>query len=249
MNRAAGSEAPRAALITGASSGIGFAVAELLAEDGWGLTLTARRPEKLAAAADSLRERGFEVEDVPGLIGEEAVVAEIVARHRDRFGRCDFLMNNAGMGVAEPIAKLTASKIEAQLATNLRGPAFLYRECLEMLERSAEEHGQALVVNVSSMTARLGEAGLSVYAAAKAALISFSESMHLELSRRGIKSTVLSPGFVDTPMADPLKGKLTADQMIQPRDLALTVRYLLGLSPATVIPELLFIRTKASGSA
>lgn len=232
----------RAAIVTGASSGIGLAIADMLGDEGYRLTLAARRPDKLEAAADGLRAKGHEVQTVAGGLGDEAVVVRVVAAHRERYGRCDVLVNNAGMGVFEPAGRLTEKAIDRQIGVNLEAPAFFYRECLDMLEAAAEECGQAIVVNLSSMTAVHGEAGLSIYAAAKAAIIGFSDAMHLELSRRGIKSTVFMPGFVDTPMADGVKGDLASEDMIEPHDLALAVRFLTRLSHATVVPELLFVR-------
>lgn len=236
----------RGAIVTGASSGIGLAVTEMLAGDGYGVTMTARRSEKLAAACEPLQAEGLDVQAVAGDISDESVVKDVVAQHRTRYGRCDVLMNNAGMGVFEPVGRITAKRVDQQIGVNLRATAFLYRECLEMLASAAAEHGQALVVNVSSMTAKQGEEGLSVYAAVKAAVIQFTESMHLELSGRGIKSTVFLPGFVDTPMADGVKGDVRNEDMIRPEDLALAVRFMLRLSHATVVPDLLFIRPRRS---
>src|SRR3712207_1142436 len=82
----------RAAIVTGASSGIGLAIAHVLGEEGYGLTVAARRPEKLTAAADELRSKGYEVEEVAANMAEEADVQRVVARHRDRFHRLDVLV-------------------------------------------------------------------------------------------------------------------------------------------------------------
>ncbi|MEA2493983.1 MAG: hypothetical protein QOJ29_1894, partial [Thermoleophilaceae bacterium] len=88
--------ADRAAIVTGASSGIGLAIARMLGAEGYGLTMAARRPEKLEEAAQGLRDEGFDVEHVAGNLGDEEVVKQVVAAHRDRFGRLDVLINNAG---------------------------------------------------------------------------------------------------------------------------------------------------------
>jgi NAD(P)-dependent dehydrogenase (short-subunit alcohol dehydrogenase family) len=91
--------ADRAAIVTGGSSGIGLAIARMPGEEGHGLTVAARRPEKLESAAAGLREEGFEVNAVAGNLGDEAVVQEVVRSHRERFGRLDVLVNNAGVGI------------------------------------------------------------------------------------------------------------------------------------------------------
>src|SRR3954464_14194025 len=91
--------AAAAAIVTGASSGIGLAIAQMLAEEGHALTVAGRRPEKLAAAAEPLREGGAEVNVVAGSLADETVIQEVVRSHRERYGRLDVLVNNAGVGV------------------------------------------------------------------------------------------------------------------------------------------------------
>ena len=90
--------AERAAIVAGASRGIGLALAEVLAEEGYGLTLTARKPDTLERAADTLRARGAEVEHVAANLGDEDAAQAVVARHRETFGRPDLLVNNAAPG-------------------------------------------------------------------------------------------------------------------------------------------------------
>jgi NAD(P)-dependent dehydrogenase (short-subunit alcohol dehydrogenase family) len=123
----------RAAIVTGGSSGIGLEIARMLGREGFGITLAARRPDKLEAAAKELAGLGVEVQHVAGIIGEEEVVARIVAAHRERFGRLDVLINNAGVGAGDNVTDMTAKKIDLQLATNLRSVLLMYRDCTELL--------------------------------------------------------------------------------------------------------------------
>ena len=95
--------ADRAAIVTGASSGIGLAVTRMLAGSGHAVTMAARRPDKLAAAYEQLRDEGLEVGQVAADVGYEADVERVVAAHRDAYGRLDVLMNNAGVGIGAPI--------------------------------------------------------------------------------------------------------------------------------------------------
>jgi NAD(P)-dependent dehydrogenase (short-subunit alcohol dehydrogenase family) len=234
--------AQHAAIVTGASSGIGLAIAEMLGEEGYGLTVAARRPEKLDAAAGGLREKGYEVEVVAGPLGDEDGVKAVVEAHRARFGRLDVLVNNAGVGIGAPVAEIDTKKLDIQLGVNFRSIILFYRECVEMLRAAGAEHGRALVVNTASIAGKRGQPWLSVYSATKGAVVNFTEAMHKELSNEGIKSTALCPGFVDTPMTDFVKGQVPAEEMITPRDIALAVRLLLQLSPACIVPEIQFLR-------
>ena len=101
----------RAAIVTGASRGIGFAIAEALAEEGYGLTITARKPETLESAAEQLRGKGYEVEHLAVNMTDEDGIKELVTRHRERYGRLDVLVNNAGvgMGATPPITRRSSS--------------------------------------------------------------------------------------------------------------------------------------------
>ncbi len=234
--------AERAAIVTGASSGIGLAIAEMLGAAGYGLTVAARRPEKLEAAAAGLSDKGFDVNVVAVQLTEEEGVQQVVASHRERFGRLDVLVNNAGVGVGAPVAEIVTKRLDLQIDLNLRSIVLFYRECADLLRAAGAEHRRALVVNTASIAGKHGQAWLSVYSATKAAVIAFSQSMHRELSEQGIKSTALCPGFVDTPMTEFVKGQVDATDMIRPADIAAAVKLLLEVSPACIIPEIQFVR-------
>ena len=234
--------AQRAAIVTGASSGIGLALARMLGEEGHALTVAARRPEKLEAAADDLREAGFEVEHVAANMASEEEIQAVVARHRDRFGRLDVLVNNAGVGIGAGVGETQTKRLDMQLDVNLRSIVLFYRECLDMLKAAGAEHRNALVVNTASISGKSGQPWLAIYSATKHGVVGYTQAMNKELGSEGIKSCALCPGFVDTPMTDFVKEQVSADEMIQPRDIAEGVRALLRLSPACVIPELIFQR-------
>jgi NAD(P)-dependent dehydrogenase (short-subunit alcohol dehydrogenase family) len=234
--------ADRAAIVTGGSSGIGLAIARMLGEEGHGLTIAARRPEKLEEAAEGLRADGFDVNAVSGNLGDEAVVQEVVRSHRERFGRLDVLVNNAGVGVGATVDEIDARKVDLQLAVNLRSPILFYRECTEMLRAAGAEHRCALVINMSSISGKSGQPWLSVYSATKAAVVGFTQAMHKELGTQGIKSTALCPAFVDTAMTDFVKEQIKPEDMIQVSDIAETARVLLKMTPGCVVPEIQFVR-------
>jgi NAD(P)-dependent dehydrogenase (short-subunit alcohol dehydrogenase family) len=236
----------RAAIVTGASSGIGLAIAQVLAEEGHALTLAARRPDKLESAAQALRRHGHEVHYVPGNMGDEAAVKQIVAAHEERYGRLDVLVNCAGLGAGVPIADADTKRIDLQLDVNLRAPVLFYRECAGLLRAAGAEHRNALVINLASISGKSGQPWLSVYSATKAGLIGFTQAMNKELAADGIKSVALAPGFVDTPMTDFIKSEIKPEEMIRTADIAEAVRFLLRLSPHCVVPEIVFQRVTES---
>jgi len=234
--------ATRAALVTGASSGIGLAIARMLGEEGHAVTLVARRPEKLEAACGALLAEGLEVQHVAANVGDEADIVQAVAAHRDAYGRLDVLVNNAGVGIGSPIGELDTRRMDIQLGTNLRSIPLFYREAMAMLTAAGAEHGSALVVNTASIAGKVGQPWLSIYSATKFGVVGFTQAMNKELSGRGIKSTALCPAFVDTPMTDFVKGQVAPEAMIQTSDIAAAVRMLLSLTPGCVVPEIVFQR-------
>jgi NAD(P)-dependent dehydrogenase (short-subunit alcohol dehydrogenase family) len=234
--------ADRAAIVTGASSGIGLALARMLGDEGYGLTVASRRPEKIETASEELRGAGYEVETVAGNMADEEAVKAVVAAHRDRFGRLDVLVNNAGVGIGAPIAETETKKLDIQLDVNLRSYILFYRECADMLRAAGAEHRNALVVNTASIAGKSGQGWLSIYSATKFGVVGLTQSMNKELGGEGIKSCALCPGFVDTAMTEFVKDQVPADEMIQPQDIAEIVRTLLRLSPGCVVPEVVFQR-------
>ncbi|MGD0714483.1 MAG: SDR family oxidoreductase [Gaiellaceae bacterium] len=220
----------RAALITGGSSGIGLAIARMLRDEGFALTLASRRRERVEAAAAEL--------------GAAAVAADVanaedcerlVAAHRERFGRLDMLVNSAGIGIAGRVEDLPAKHFDLQVGINLRGLFLVTQAAIPLLRES-----RGWIVNLASIAGTITSPGLATYAATKAAVISLTRSLNEEVDADGIRAVALCPGFVDTPMAawSGLKG----EEMIQPEDCAEVVRMLLRLSPHARIPQVVIER-------
>ena len=232
----------RAAIVTGASRGIGLALAETLGEEGFGLTITARKPETLEQTASRLRDRGFEVEHVAANLNDEQGVREIVRRHRERYGRLDVLVNNAGLGIGAPASEHQTKHVDLQLDVNLRAIILFYRECADLLRAAGAEHRNALVINMASIAGKSPQPWLSVYSATKAAVAAYSVAMNKELAKHGVKSVAFAPGFVDTDMTDYVKDRVPAEEMLRPSDISEALRFVLRVSPACLIPEIVFQR-------
>ena len=232
----------RAALITGGSSGIGLAIARALGQDGYGVTLSARRPEKLEAAAGELAGEGVEVHSIAANMADEDEIKKVVSSHRDRFGRLDVLINNAGIGIGAAVADTETKKLDLQLNVNLRAVYLVARESIPMLKEAGAEHGKALIANTASIAGKSGQGWLSAYSATKFGVVGLSQAMHKELSNDGIQVTALCPGFVATAMTDWVEGQVPKERMIQPQDIAESIRFLLRTSPHCLVPEVQFIR-------
>ena len=232
----------RAAIVTGASRGIGLALAEMLADEGYALTISARKPDTLEVAATRLRERGVEVETVAANLADPDAAAEVVGRHRERFGRLDVLVNNAGVGIGATATEHQTKHVDIQLDVNLRAIILFYRESIELLRAAGAEHRNALVVNLASLAGKSPQPWLSVYSATKAAVVAYTIAMNKELANDGVKSVALCPGFVDTDMADFVKDTVPAETMLKTSDIAESVRFLLRVSPACLISEIVFQR-------
>jgi NAD(P)-dependent dehydrogenase (short-subunit alcohol dehydrogenase family) len=233
--------AERAALITGGSSGIGLAIARALGQDGYGVTVSARRPEKLEEAVNGLLSEGIEAQAVPANMLDEAAIQNLVDAHRRRFGRLDVLVNNAGLGIGGAIEDAETKRLDMQLGVNLRAVYLTTRDSIPMLKQAAEEHRKALVVNVASIAGKHGQPWLAAYSATKAGVVGLSQAMHGELAGSGIQVTAFCPAFVATAMTDWVQD-VPKEEMIQPEDIAEAVRFLLRTSPACIVPEIQFVR-------
>jgi NAD(P)-dependent dehydrogenase (short-subunit alcohol dehydrogenase family) len=186
----------RVALVTGGTRGIGRAVAEGLVAAGAKVVVASRKADACAATEKHLIEMGGEALGVATHLGELGALRPLVERTVDRFGRLDILVNNAANALAQPFGQYTPEAWEKSYAVNLRGPVFLVQEALPHLEKSP----CAAVVNVISAGAFLFAAREAMYAAGKAALLSFTRSMAADFAPRGIRVNALAPGTVDTDM-------------------------------------------------
>jgi NAD(P)-dependent dehydrogenase (short-subunit alcohol dehydrogenase family) len=220
----------KSALVTGGSSGIGLAIARGLRDEGYALTLAARKPERLESAA-----RELDAHAVAADVTSEEDCVRLVAEHGERHGGLDVLVNSAGVGIAGPIAELSTKRWDLQQNVNLRGAFLVTREALPLLRR-ARGH----VINLASIAGTIPTPGLAGYGASKAALISLTHSLNREEAGNGVRVTALCPAFVDTPMTD--WTGLGPDEMIRPEDCAELVRTLLRLSPRARVPVIVVER-------
>jgi len=212
------------AIVTGASSGIGRAIAADLLAARWDVTAVARDPARGGLDGAHL---------VPANLLDEAEAAAAVAAHRERVGSLDLLVNASGVGFGGPVDGYPTKRFDITFGVNIRGMFLVTREALPMLKAA-----RGRIVNLASIAGLQPEPGLAVYAATKHAVVGLSRSLSEELFDDGVRVTALCPGFVDTPMTDFIKSQIPAGQMVQVDDCVKAVRFLLGLSAAVKVPEL-----------
>lgn len=226
----------KTALVTGASRGIGLAIARALVADGYDVTLTARDAAKVEAAAASLvQPGGGRALGVACDVRDYAAVEDAVARTVDAFGSLDAVVANAGVGAFAPIDELTLEDWHATIDTNLTGVFHTVKASLEALKRS---HGT--IITIGSLAGANFFAGGSAYNASKFGLAGFTQAVMLDLRKHGIKVSTIMPGSVATPFGGHEPGPQDAWK-IQPEDLAAMVLYLLS-TPERTLPSKIEVR-------
>lgn len=220
----------RSALVTGGSSGIGYALARMLRDEEYDVTLVARRPDKLEAAAEELGATA-----IPANLADGDDCVRVVAAHADRCGGMDVLVNSAGLGVGGAFADQDTKRIDVQLDVNLRSTLIVTRESLPLLRASK---GQ--IVTIASIAGTIPTPTLAVYGATKAALIAWTSSLNREETEHGVRATAISPGFVATRMTK--WTGLPDEEQISPDDIVTLVRAVLALSPMARVPNIVVER-------
>ncbi len=186
----------RVAIVTGGTRGIGRSVAEGFVAAGASVVVASRKADACKETEQHLVAQGGQALGVATHMGELDSVAALVEATVERFGRIDVIVNNAATALTQPLGEFTPDAWNKVFAVDLQGPVFLVQEALPWLEKSQN----ASVVNVISAGAFLFSSATSMYAAAKAGMMSFTRSMGAEFATRGIRVNALAPGTVDTDM-------------------------------------------------
>ena len=214
------------ALVTGASSGIGRAVARTLAAGGASVVLAARRAERLAELADELTGAGALALAVPTDVTDQDEVDRLHDAAIDRFGRIDILVNNVGVGSYGPLGTMTVEDYDWMMRANMRS-SFL---CTHRFLPAMLERGSGQICFIGSVAGLKGLPGESLYCASKFAQMGFAQALDYETREQGVKVSVVAPGGVNTEFAigtGRVEGDPTLDQMLDPEDVAAAVRFAL----------------------
>lgn len=194
----------KVALVTGASRGIGRATSLALAEAGAKVAVTSRTLDKLAVLATEIKQAGGQALAVPMDVSDAASVKNGFQHVIENFGRIDILVNNAAITKDMLELRMKLEDWEAVLRTNLTGAHLCIQQALSGMIR--QRLGR--IINVASVVAETGNAGQANYVASKAGLIGLTRAIAVEVASRGITVNAVAPGFIETPMTDPLPQEL-----------------------------------------
>jgi 3-oxoacyl-[acyl-carrier protein] reductase len=199
----------RVALVTGASQGIGRATAKALAEAGARVVVAARNAEKLAGVAGEISAAGGEALAVQMDVADAEQVKAGFQQALERFGKLDILVNNAAITRDGLALRMKPDDWDAVLRTNLTGAHLCIQQALAAMTR--QRYGR--IINVTSVVAQMGNAGQANYVAAKAGLIGLTRAIAAEYASRNITVNAVAPGFIATPMTEPLAQKVKDDML------------------------------------
>ncbi|MEU5309091.1 SDR family NAD(P)-dependent oxidoreductase [Streptomyces sp. NPDC021562] len=237
------------ALVTGASSGIGAAVAVGLAAEGAAVAVVARRRDRLEELAGKIRAEGGSAFVVAADITEREQAAAAVEHVVGELGRLDVLVNNAGTGLPGPVLDAPAGEWDRMVAVNVHGLLYVTRAALPHLLRAAQDSPRRVadLVNISSTAGRVARPGTAVYSMTKFGVNGFTEALRQEVMRQRLRVSVIEPGTVDTEFVThsrddiraSLDQQLAGMEMLRPEDIADTVSYVVTRDRRVSVNEVL----------
>jgi 3-oxoacyl-[acyl-carrier protein] reductase len=232
----------KTALITGASRGIGYAIATCLAQNGADIAVNSSSAESLRNAVKDLSSYGVEVFACPADLSDVQAPAKVIQDTIAHFGKLDILINNAGIAIPKPLADTSAEEWDKQMAINARAPFLLCREAIPHLKKS--DH--ATIINISSVVGYKGYVKQAAYTASKHALMGMTKVLAQEVFDDGIRVHIIAPGGVATEMVVKTRPDLASVAMPTPRDIADIVMFLLTHRCNAVIDEINIRRSSNS---
>ncbi|HXM91990.1 MAG TPA: 3-oxoacyl-[acyl-carrier-protein] reductase [Candidatus Dormibacteraeota bacterium] len=235
----------KVALVTGASQGIGWDIAQALVVAGAKVAVAARTEEKLALLVGEIAAAGGEALAVKMDVADAEQVKAGFKQVIEKFGRLDILVNNAAITRDGLAVRMKPDDWDAVMRTNLTGAHLCIQQALGTMMRARAGR----IINVSSVVAQMGNAGQANYVAAKAGLIGLTKAIAMEIASRNITVNAVAPGFIETPMTDvlsdkvkeELKGRIPLGRLGVPRDVAASIVFLASDEAAYITGHVLDI--------
>jgi 3-oxoacyl-[acyl-carrier protein] reductase len=223
------------AVITGATEGIGRAIAQALGSRGTRIAICARNADRVRQSVTELSRDGVQIVGSACDVSNEESVTSFASFVGASLGPVDILVNNAGVGHMAPVDKMALARFDETMAVNVRGPFLMTRAFLKEMKQRNRGH----IVNIVSLAGRNGLPNGTAYSASKHAVLGFSKSLMLELRNHGIRVVAVCPGSVVTPFFDKSGMELqNPERKLQPEDVAQTVLTALELPDRALISEL-----------
>ena len=222
------------ALVTGASRGIGLAIAKELAEVGYNLALVARSPEKLQQVAAGIESTcPVKVKTIAADLTQEESYGRIVEETAAAFGGLDLLVNCAGLAQQGSFTEVQPAEWDSIFAVNAKAPFFICKQALPYLEKSPKP----IIINIASVVGFKGYINQSVYSSSKHALTGFTKVLAKEVQPLGIRVHLISPGGVATEMVKQMRPDIKPEELLQPEEIAEIVRFLVTKKGAGTIDQ------------
>lgn len=221
-------------VITGASTGVGLAVAKQFAQGGSNVVLAARSSDGLNRAQEAIEGLGAEALAVPTDISDREQCFALMERTMDHFGRVDCLVNNAGIGLYKPVEDVVPEDLDKALAVNFRGAMY----CAQAAYDRMREQGSGHIINVASIAGKTGLPGESAYNASKFAMVGFGQSLKKEAIHHGIRVDNVCPGGIDTPFWDKVPNPPDTSNFLTADDVAGLVAYVASTSERMVFDDI-----------
>lgn len=232
----------KTALVTGASRGIGKAIAMALAERGAFVCLTARDAKKLDSLVKEIEKKGGKAFYITADVTIESDIEALFEKFASKTKKIDILINNAGSGIVKDLVDIESEDYDRVFDLNVKSMFLICKKALEFMIPEKSGH----IINISSVQGIKAYKKNSLYAASKHAVMGLTKAIAVETQENNIRVSVILPGGVDTDFIDMVRPDLDRKQLIRPEDIAKTVLYFLILSPQAMVDEIYIRRSNST---
>ncbi|UJW56463.1 SDR family NAD(P)-dependent oxidoreductase [Bacillus sp. A116_S68] len=230
-------------IVTGASKGIGKAIAEACGQEGMKVVIFARNANKLNEVADLMMSKGIEVLPIVGDVTNDSSINSCIEQTISKFGRIDALINNAGTSMYKAVEETTNKEWNNLQAVNINGVFLFSKAVIPYMKKQCEGY----IINISSDAGQSSSANLTAYCSSKYAVQGFTGALSQELRPFGIKVASVMPGITDTSMHDSIPFQVDKSRWLKPEDIANSIIHLLQTPDHVIVEQIIIQPNKKSG--